>query len=141
MSFFNRTAQAMLNSLFGKTSNFGTLSSVPTLHVALSSSTPAEDGSNVTEPSAGSYARVQTAAGDWNAATLADPSLIDNLNAVTFPTATATWLAGVDLTHFVVYDAATNGNAIMFGTLTVAKPVTSGDTISFAAGDLNVTLD
>ncbi len=141
MSFFNRTAKAMLNSLFGKTSDFGTLSSVPTLYVALSSTTPAEDGTNVTEPSAGSYARVSTAAGDWNGATLADPSLIDNANVITFPTATADWLAAANLTYFVVYDAATVGNAIMFGVLSVAKPVTNGDTASFAAGDLNVTLD
>jgi len=141
MSFFNRTAQAMLNSLFGKTSNFGTLSSVPTLYVGLSSTTPTEAGGNITEPTGGSYARVSTAAGDWNAATLADPSLVDNLNAVTFPTATADWLSAADLTYFVIFDAATTGNAIKFGVLTVAKPVTNGDTISFAAGDLNVTLD
>lgn len=141
MSFGNRTARAMLNSLFGKTSDFGALASRPTIYVGLSSTTPAEDGTNVTEPATGSYARVATAPADWNAATLADPSLIDNLNPITFPTATANWLASANLTHFVLYDAATVGNFLGFGALTVPKPVLSGDTPSFAAGSLDVTLD
>lgn len=141
MSFSNRTAQALLNSLFGKTSNFGALATPPTIYVGLSSTTPGEDGTNVTEPSGGAYARVATAPSDWNAATLADPSLIDNANAITFATATATWLAGADLTHAVLYDAATAGNYVGSGLLAVAKPVTDGDTADIAAGDLNVTLD
>ena len=141
MSFGNRTAQALLNSLFGKTSNFGALASAPTIYVGLSSTTPAEDGTNVTEPSGGAYARVSTAAGDWNTATLADPSLIDNANAITFPTATADWVSGADLTHAVLYDAASAGNFLGFGALGTAKPVTNGDTAEIAAGDLDITLD
>jgi hypothetical protein len=141
MSFSIYTAEAILNSLFGKTSDFGTLSSVPTIHVGLSSTTPAEDGTNVTEPSAGAYARVETAAGDWNAATTADPSVVTNLNAITFPTATATWLAGADLTYAVLYDAATTGNFLGAALLDTAKPVTDGDTAEIGAGDLSVSLD
>ena len=141
MSFGNRTAEALLNSMFGKTSNFGALASAPTIHVGLSSTTPAEDGTNVTEPSTGSYARVATAAGDWNAATDADPSVLDNLNEIAFPQATADWLAGADLTHAVLYDAATGGNFLGAGALAVAKPVLNGDTAKIPAGDLDVTLD
>jgi hypothetical protein len=62
MSFFNRTAQALLNSLFGKASNFGALGSAPTLHVGLSSTAPNEDGTGITEPAGGGYARVATVA-------------------------------------------------------------------------------
>ena len=141
MSLSNYSAQALLNSLFGKTSNFGALASAPTIYVALSSTAPNEDGTNVTEPSGGAYARVSTVAGDWNAATLADPSLVDNLNAITFPKATATWLAGANLTHVALYDAATSGNYLGSGALTVAKPVFIDDTASFPAGDLDITLD
>lgn len=140
-SFSNYTAQAMLNSLFGKTSAFGALASRPTIYVGLSSTTPTETGTNVTEPSGSGYARVTTAPADWNAATSADPSLIDNLNAITFPTASGNWVASANLTHFVLYDAATVGNFLGFGALTVAKPVLSGDTASFATGALDVTLD
>jgi len=141
MSFTNRTAQALLNSLFGKSSNFGALASAPTIYVGLSSTTPTESGGNVTEPSTGSYARVATAASDWNAATNADPSVIDNAEPIEFPTATADWLTGADLTHFVLFDASTSGNVLASGELDTPKPVLDGDTISFAAGALDVSLD
>jgi hypothetical protein len=141
MSFSQRTCKALLNSLFGKTSDFGALASRPTIYVALSTTTPTETGTNVTEPSSGGYARVATAAADWNSATDADPSLTDNANAITFPTASGDWASGADLTHFALYDAATSGNFLGFGALALAKPVLNGDTPSFAAGALDVTLD
>jgi hypothetical protein len=140
MSFSNYSSQAILNSLFGKTSAFGALASVPTIYVALSSTTPTETGTNVTEPSSGAYARVTTAASDWNAATNADPSVVTNANAVTFPTATGNWVSSANLTYFVLYDNLTAGNYLGSGALTVPKPVLNGDTASFAAGALSTTL-
>jgi hypothetical protein len=131
----------MLNSLFGKTSNFGALATAPAIYIGLSSTTPAEDGTGVTEPSTGAYARVLVAAANWAAATLADPSLLDNSAAITFPTATADWVAAANLTYMVAYDAATVGNFLGAGVLTVAKPVLNGDTASFAIGALDWTLD
>lgn len=141
MSFSNLLAQDILDDLFGN----ATFSPPATLYVGLSSTTPGEDGTGVTEPlAADGYDRVATTASDWNAATLADPSLIDNLSVITFPTATNDWLSAANLTHFVIFDT-TLGNSIeqmlMFGALTTAKPVLNGDTAEFAAGDLNITLD
>lgn len=141
MSFHNRTAKGLLDTLFGKTSVFGALGTAPVIHVALSSTTPAEDGTNITEEAANAYARDATVAGDWNAATSADPSLIDNLNAITYAQATGDWVSAANLIHFVLFDALTSGNALIFGALGTAKPVLSGDTASFPAGDLNITLD
>ena len=141
MSFSNRTAQALLNSLFGKTSNFGALAAAPPIYVGLSSTAPAEDGTGVTEPSTGSYVRVATSAATWNAATNADPSVVSNAAAITFPTATADWLAGVNLTHLVFFDAAAAGNVLGSTALTVAKPVLDGDTAEFVAASLTVSLD
>lgn len=138
MSFANRTAQALLNSLFGKTSNFGALASAPTIYVALSTADPTEDGSGVAEPVGNGYARVQTAASDWNTATLADPSLVDNANPITFPQASGAWGT---ITHFALYDAATDGNYLGGGALGTSKAPGDGDTPSFAAGELDVTLD
>ncbi len=140
MSFSNYTAQALLNSLFGKTSAFGALASRPTLWVGLSTTTPAEDGTNVTEPSGGNYARVQTAAADWNAATSADPSVVTNANAVAFATASASWTGGSNMTYAVVYDAETSGNYLGKGALGTPKPVLNGDTPSFAPGTITVSL-
>jgi hypothetical protein len=138
MSFSQYAAQALLNALAGKTSNFGVLASAPTIYVGLSTTAPAEDGSNVTEPSGNGYARVSTAAGDWNAATDADPSVLSNANAVTFPEASGAW--GV-CTHVVLFDAATSGNVLGSTALVTSKSPTTGDTPSFGAADLVITLD
>ena len=137
MSFTNFLAAELLDHLFTD----GAYSPAATLYVGLSSTTPAEDGTNVTEPSAGSYARVAVTATEMDAATVADPSVKDNGSVLTFPTATADWLVAADLTHFVLYDLITAGNLLAFGALTVVKPVTNGDTASFAAGDFSFTLD
>lgn len=135
MSFFNLLAQDIMDDLFGQAAF-----SAPTIYIGLSSTTPGEDGTGITEPSGGSYGRITTSAGDWNAATLADPSLIDNALALTFVQASADWVGGADLTYMVAFDAVSGGNAIFFGLLTTAKPVLNGDTAEFAAGALDVTL-
>lgn len=140
MPLSNYVHQALLNSLAGKTSAFGALASAPTIYLGLSSTTPTMTGTNVTEPSGGSYARVETAAADWAAATSADPSVLENGEEIAFPAATATWVSGANLTHFVLYDAGAAGNFLGFGALTVAKPVTDGDTARFAAGELELRL-
>lgn len=108
--------------------------------VGLSSTTPTSTGGNVTEPSGGSYARVSTAAADWSAATNADPALVENANVITFPTATADWVGGSNLTHFVLYDAASGGNFLAYAPLVTAQAVLNGNTPSFAAGAVDVEL-
>lgn len=141
MSFSNYTAQALLNSLFGKTSALGALGSAPTVYIGLSSTTPNETGTGITEPSGGAYARKSTSTSDWNAATSADPSVVTNATVQAFPAATADWVSAANLTHFVLYDAPTSGNVLGSGALTVAKSVLNGDTLSFAIDDLTISLD
>lgn len=133
MSFFNFLENSVLDHVVGKLAYTS-----PTVYIALSSTTPAEDATNVTEPTTGSYARVVTAAVDWNSAAAGATA---NANAITFPQATADWVAAANLTHLVAFDALTVGNALFFGLLTVAKPVLNGDTASFPAGDIDITLD
>lgn len=141
MSGFSRyTDRALLNALFGKTSSFGALASAPTIYVGLSSTTPSKTGTNVTEPSGDGYARVETAASDWNAATDASPSVIDNAAEIEFPTATDDWASGSNMTYFVAYDAASGGNFLGRGALSTPKAVLSGDTPTFAAGECNIQL-
>lgn len=140
MPLTNYTHQALLNSTFGKTSNFGALASAPTIYVGLSSTTPTMAGANVTEPSSGSYAQVATTGSDWGSATSADPSVLSNAAAVEFPTATGDWASGSDLTHFVLFDGDSPQNVLGWGALTTPKAVLTGDTPSFAIGDLDVQL-
>lgn len=133
MSFFNFLENNVLDHVVGKSAYTS-----PTVYIGLSSTTPAEDGTNVTEPSTGSYVRVTTGASDWNSAAAGATA---NANAITFAQASADWVSGADLTYLVAYDAATVGNELFFGVLTVAKPVLNGDTASFPAGDIDITLD
>ena len=137
MSLTRYLRQALNNSLFGKTSALGALASAPTIYVGLSSTTPATDGTNVTEPSGDGYARVATPASDWNAATSADPSVVNNSAMVSFAAASGgSWVSGANLTYFVLYDALTSGNLLAYGALLVQKPVTDGDVAEFPATTL-----
>lgn len=138
MSFSNYTNQAILNSLFGKTSNFGALASAPTWYVALFTTKPGEDGTGGTEVSGGGYARESTASTDWNAATLADPSELTNANAIDFGTTTASWGTVVAVGF---YDASTGGNFLGAFDLTTSKAVNNGDAVSFPAGELKLRAD
>lgn len=134
MSFSNYAENALLNSLFGKTSDFGALASAPTLYAALFTADPGEAGPG-SEAGYTGYARVATVAADWNAAA---GGVIDNANAITFPQASG---GSATVTHLGLFDAASGGNLIGSGALTGSLAVSSGITPEFAAGDFNVSLD
>jgi hypothetical protein len=137
MSFSNYTSRAILNALFGKTSDFGALASVPAFYIGLSSTTPTAAGGNVTEPATGGYARVATLPADWAAATDADPSSVENVAIVDFGTASASW--GAALTHVVAFDDPTAGNMLAASPLAVSKSVAEDDPVTFPAGALAFT--
>lgn len=124
--------QAILNGVLQDPAYAG----YATLYIGLSSTTPTEAGGNITEPSTGSYARVSTTGADWSAASGTAPAVKTNTAVKTFPAATADWVSAANLTHFVLFDASTAGNAKWWGALTTPKPVLNGDTASFAAGAL-----
>ncbi len=102
---------------------------------------PGDDGQSGTEASGGGYARVSVTAADWNNATLATPSVVNNANDITFPTASADWNAGASFTHFAIHsDAALSTEAVYIGrgALNTAQPVLNGQTPKFSAGDLSM---
>lgn len=134
--FVDTVEQALLNHFLTD----GAYTPPATMYIALSSTTPTEAAGNFTEPSAGSYARVSTAAADWAAASGTAPATKATSTTKTFPTATADWVAGANLTHFGLYDASTVGNLLAWGALTTPKPVLNGDTPSFASGALVLKL-
>jgi hypothetical protein len=105
--FARRTAEGILEHITGQAAIFAE----PTAYVALFTTAPTDDtGTSAVEASGGSYARVSTAAADWNAAsTTTDPTTISNANAITFATATAAWGTVV---AWGLYDAATAGNLL-----------------------------
>lgn len=134
MPFSEAIDNQILDHFFGKSTWAATGDN---RHIGLSSTTPTKTGGNVTEPSTGSYARVQLQAVEMDAAAT---SATQNNADQTFPQATADWLGGANLTNMVMYDAASAGNFLAFKSLTVAKPVLNGDTAKFASGDMDFTI-
>jgi len=131
--FIDSLEQAILNHVL----NDGTYTPPTNWFVALSTTTPAEDGTNFTEPSGNAYARVSTAAADWAAASGTAPATKANGVAITFPTASGSWGT---ITHFGMFIASSGGTVQIWGALTVSKAVGSGDTPSFAISAFVVKL-
>lgn len=85
----------------------------------------------------GIIARTAIGATGYAAATLADPSVKSNANALTSAAATG---AGT-VTHYSVFSASTGGTQrIVWKALASARTVAIGDTLSWAVGDLDLTL-
>jgi hypothetical protein len=119
----------VLDHLTGKASF-----TMPTAYVGLYTATPSDAGGG-TEVSGGSYARVETAGTDWAAASGGATS---NAAAITFPEATANWGT---VKQFGLFDDASAGNLLYWGDLTASKPIYTGDTASFAIGEIDITED
>ena len=120
----------ILDHIFGKGSY-----TPPVIYVALSTADPTDDGSGFSEPSGNAYARSQTSASDWNAASSGS---LDNAGDITFDKATGSWGT---ITHFALFDAVTGGNMLAHGALSQPKAIGSSDTAKFEAGDLDISLD
>jgi hypothetical protein len=101
-----------------------------TFYVGLSTTTPAANGTNITEPAGNGYARVAVTN---NAINWASSSAGANSNAaqIAFPTASGSWGT---VTYAVLFDAATNGNAIAAVPLAASQAIGNGDTYAFAVG-------
>lgn len=116
-----------------------------TLYVGLLTAAPSDTGGG-TEVSGGSYARaaVSSSLANW-AGTQAAGSTVastgtggqtSNNSPITFPTPSATWGT---VTHFGIYDAASGGNLLFWGALTIAKTINQADTVTFPAASLSIT--
>lgn len=128
--------QAILDHFTGKAA----WTAPAAIYIGLSTTAPTTVGGNVTEPSGGGYARVQVTAANFTAASAADPAVVQNSAEVSFAVATATWAAGANMTHAVLFTAETAGTFLGSGALAVAKPVTEGDTARYPAGQIQITV-
>lgn len=136
MSLSNYAGKKILELIVGKTTF-----TLPTAYIGLSATDPLNDGSGLAEPVGGGYARAATVGNDWNNAISGGASgadSIDNANAVTFPTATASWGT---VAYFVIFDAMTAGNILGSGKLVTAVTINNGDTKAFDSNQLSLTQD
>lgn len=135
--FTDADARLLLNNRLGA----ATATTTATHYLGLSTTTPAADGTGVTEPVGNGYARVAITNNTTNWPTVTSGRSKSNGVAFTFPTATpAGW---GDVTHFVLFDHLTNSaaaNVRAYGPITGA-PVTiaAGETRSFPVGSIVVT--
>lgn len=108
-------ANSIQNYLFG-----GVSFSVPSnWYLGVSSSTPAKDGSNVTEPTDGAYERIEILNSKASFSNSANGEIY-NLAAHAFPESAED--QGV-MTHWVIYSAASGGSAWFYGALANSRTV------------------
>lgn len=134
-SFSDYLELELLDHVFGNAA----YTAPATLYIGLYTAAPTDSStgsSGGTEVSGGSYARepVTNNATNFPAAS---GGAKENGTAVTFDQATANW---GNVVAFGIFDAATNGNLLAWADLTAPKDVDDGDTASFAAGDIDITL-
>ena len=110
----------------------GTFASPTSVYLGLFTSSPADTGGG-TEVSGGTYSRY-TLTGAFDTAVA---GATQNTAIITFPTATAVW--GL-VTSVGIYDAITGGNLLFYGSFTGNLQVDTGDTLSIAAGALDISL-
>lgn len=124
MSISNFLEAAILDLVFNATSYAGQ----STVYVKLHTGDPGEAG---TSNAATHATRVAMTCG------AASGGAISSDAAVTFTDMDA----AETISHISLWDAETDGNCLWVGALSAAKTVAIGDTLEFASGDIDITLD
>lgn len=104
------------------------------IYVALCDTTviDGDDGSAISEPAGGSYARLQHEVWD-----VSSGGASENTGVMTFVQATASWGTIVDV---CLCDAITAGEVLIYATLDAARAIGNLDTAEWAAGAFDITL-
>lgn len=127
------------NVIMGNVFNTDTNTAIPTTYyIGLSSTAPTPAGGNVTEPSASDsgYTRVQLTS-------LSAPTdgVISNSAAISFPESSTDWFpASAPARYYVIYDAASGGNLLMYNQLTTSRIIESNTISTIKADSLYLQL-
>lgn len=118
-----------------------------TLYVGLYTATPA-DAAGGTEVSGNNYSRASVAASLANfagtqgagttTASNGSTGTTSNNASITFPTPSGSWGA---VSAFGIFDAASGGNLLFWGALSITKTINQGDTVTFPAASLSLQID
>lgn len=104
-------------------------------YVGLSSSAPNVDGTNVTEPAAAEYSRVQVDnSADFGTAD--DHCTVSNNKRLQFPESQTAWGSFL---YYVIYDEPTGGNLLMYGQLAAVIAIPERTIIALPPGSLKIT--
>ena len=121
----NYLENKVLDHILGTT----TYTKPSTVYVALYTASPSDSGGG-TEVSGSGYAR-QVAAFDAAASGATQNS--GNIDFTNMPACTVVAIG--------IHDALTDGNLLVWGTLSTNKSLDAGDTLRVATGDLDISLD
>lgn len=115
---------------------FGSKKDIPlpgTYYIGLSMTEPNQDGTGVSEPVGGNYSRVAVTS-------LSEPvdGMITNSAEVEFNDSTEDWGT---MNYYVVYDASTNGNLLIYNALEKPRIVQSENQVRFKPEAITFTLE
>lgn len=101
-------------------------------YLGLSTTAPTTTGTNVTEPTGNGYARVELKS-------LSAPSsgTVSNTAAIDFPESTGSWGT---VTHYLIYDALTAGNLLIYGALTNSRNIETATIMTVKANNLAINV-
>ena len=107
------------------------------LYLGLSTTTPTASGTNITEPTTGSYAREEVPYTSWGTANTT--GFITNTTQIEMVEATADW--GTVTYVFLANHSSSTGSAIKFyGVLSTSRLIDSGTTVTFPASGLTISM-
>ncbi len=119
---------------------FGKVAFTPpdTLYIAFSRADPTDDDSGLDEPVGNGYERKAIANNKTTFTNATDPNgIISNAIEISSALATGSW---GEITHIAIMDALSNGNMLGHADIPIPKTVSDGDTLTFKAGELDITL-
>lgn len=99
-------------------------------YLGLSSTAPSKDGTGVTEPSGGSYQRVEITS-------LSEPidGEVKNNTSLQFPESSALW---GDMAYYVIFDFISEGNLLMYGELSPHRTIDTQTVVVVAENALTL---
>lgn len=113
--------------------NINRTTSLPTTYtIGLSTTTPTVSGTNVTEPSGGSYARI-TLSG-LSASVNGETT---NSTKLEYQISTGSWGT---ITHYVIYGDSTSTNLLAFAELTTPQIISADNIVTIPIGEIKLTL-
>lgn len=132
MAITTYQANRVNNFLFGATS----LTPNATYYIGLSTTAISADGTGISEPSGGGYARIPVT-NNKNTFTDSSGGLITNKIQISYNESTTDWGT---IRYIFISDASTGGNILYFDQLTNPRNVQLATTLIFSAGSIRIQI-
>lgn len=123
-----------LNLIAGNIFNTQTSPAIPSAYyIGLSSTAPSVDGTGSTEPTADDYSRIEI-----TNFSVPENGIVKTVGPLSFNESTSDWGT---VSHYVIYDAPTEGNLLVYCALDGAKSIEANTVTTFRAGEIEMVLE